>query len=208
MTHKLVKRTNAAGSLHCNRAQTSCTYTYQHTRSHSPLSLLLFSSMVICSASSDRDSSMVWLPRSVSDKRLLNRFIFSMGLWGSGGLGVKKKNNKLKIKKKKKAFIIKKGYDIWEIAALKFDLGNENGITFKACNFNCARVICFGKLLWDAHTSDFKNGSRDGCKKKKKKTSLITKRLLIKHSRAADFSDSRHLCILIKHTYTREASEM
>ncbi|KAG7281040.1 hypothetical protein CRUP_016672 [Coryphaenoides rupestris] len=37
-----------------------------------------FSSMVICSASSERDSSMVWLPRRVWDRRRLNRFIFSM----------------------------------------------------------------------------------------------------------------------------------
>lgn len=39
------------------------------------LSLLLFSSMVICSASSDNDSSIVWLPRSVRDSLLLNFFI-------------------------------------------------------------------------------------------------------------------------------------
>lgn len=41
------------------------------------LSLLLFSSIVICSASSDNDSSIVWLPRSVRDSLLLNFFILS-----------------------------------------------------------------------------------------------------------------------------------
>lgn len=43
------------------------------------LSLLLLSSMVICSASSDRDSSIVWLPLSVRDSLLLNFFILSAG---------------------------------------------------------------------------------------------------------------------------------
>lgn len=61
-------------------------YRQQTIGTHSPLSLLLFSSMVICSASSESDSSIVWLPRRVSDKRLLNLFILSIGLWGRGGL--------------------------------------------------------------------------------------------------------------------------
>lgn len=43
------------------------------------LSLLLLSSMVICSASSDSDSSIVWLPLSVRDSLLLNFFILSVG---------------------------------------------------------------------------------------------------------------------------------
>lgn len=43
-----------------------------------PLSLVPPSSMVICSASSDRDSSMVWLERSVNDRRFLILFIFSI----------------------------------------------------------------------------------------------------------------------------------
>lgn len=43
------------------------------------LSLLLLSSTVICSASSDRDSSIVWLPLSVRDSLLLNFFILSAG---------------------------------------------------------------------------------------------------------------------------------
>lgn len=51
-----------------------------------PLSFRPFSSMVICSASSDSDSSMVWLPRSVWERRRLKRFIFSMELSGRGGL--------------------------------------------------------------------------------------------------------------------------
>lgn len=45
---------------------------------HWPLSLVPPSSMVICSASSDKDSSMVWLERSVNDRRFLIRFIFSI----------------------------------------------------------------------------------------------------------------------------------
>lgn len=51
-----------------------------------PLSFRPFSSMVICSASSDRDSSTVWLPRSVWERRRLNLFIFSRELSGRGGL--------------------------------------------------------------------------------------------------------------------------
>ena len=58
-------------------------------RCDSPLSLLLLSSMVICSASSDRDSSMVWLPRSVRERRLLNFFILSMERSSGGGLGAR-----------------------------------------------------------------------------------------------------------------------
>lgn len=40
--------------------------------------MLLFSSIVICSANSDNDSSIVWLPRSVRDSLLLNFFILSI----------------------------------------------------------------------------------------------------------------------------------
>ncbi len=56
----------------------------EHT--NAPLSFRPFSSMVICSASSDKDSSIVWLPRRVWERRRLNRFIFSMELSGRGGL--------------------------------------------------------------------------------------------------------------------------
>lgn len=45
---------------------------------YQPLSLVPPSSMVICSASSESDSSMVWLERSVNDRRFLILFIFSM----------------------------------------------------------------------------------------------------------------------------------
>lgn len=41
--------------------------------------MLLLSSTVICSASSDSDSSIVWLPLSVRDSLLLNFFILSVG---------------------------------------------------------------------------------------------------------------------------------
>ena len=53
---------------------------------HSPLSFRALSSMVMCSASSDSDSSGAWLPRSVSARRRLNFFIFSIELRGRGGL--------------------------------------------------------------------------------------------------------------------------
>lgn len=45
------------------------------------LSLLLFSSIVICSANSDNDSSIVWLPRRLRDSLLLNLFILSNWMW-------------------------------------------------------------------------------------------------------------------------------
>ncbi|TNN47537.1 hypothetical protein EYF80_042258 [Liparis tanakae] len=43
-----------------------------------PLSFVPPSSTVICSASSERDSSTLWLERSVKDRRFLILFIFSM----------------------------------------------------------------------------------------------------------------------------------
>lgn len=60
---------------------------WNHTdNTNVPLSFRPFSSIVICSASSDSDSSMVWLPRSVWERRRLNLFIFSRELSGRGGL--------------------------------------------------------------------------------------------------------------------------
>lgn len=55
-----------------------CSLTALKTAESLPLSLVPPSSMVICSASSDRDSSMVWLERSVNDRRFLILFIFSI----------------------------------------------------------------------------------------------------------------------------------